>query len=259
MKIYIWWQNDAHVKQVSALKSAVKTIEEYNLASFMSPESLKKRIIALDEEKSERKRASTVLKQERKITKSVQEMSNVGDIGLGSDPNAGIGSKSSNASNAGERGQYVLTDLGRPIGRSNYVGTDLGPSYHSSYGLASQYDYERRPETIHSSGYGYNGRIPISQSNSYVREAAGPALSGSDLRISTASSYPGILGSNGNYPHGSILPLSNYPRGSVPSSNYSHESNVPPSNYRHNTNVPPSNYPHTNNVPPSNYLPYYRR
>ena len=256
MKIYIWWQNDAHVKQVSALKSAVKTIEEYNLASFMSPESLKKRIAVLDEEKSERKRASTVLKQERKITKSVQETSNVVDVGLGSDPNTGIGSKSSNASNAGERGQYVLTDLGRPMGRSNYVGTDLGPSYHSSYGLASQYDYERRPESMHTSGYGYNGRIPVSQSNSYVREAVGPAFSGSDLRISSASSYSGILGSNGNYPHGSI---SNYPCGSVPSSNYPHDNNVPSSNYQRKSNVPPSNYPHTSNVPPSNYLPYYRR
>jgi hypothetical protein len=244
---------------MSALKNALKTIEECNLSAVMSPEGLKKRITALNEEKSERKRASTALKQERKTVKNIQESGNV-DIRLGPDPTFGIVGRSSNTLGiSGERGQYVLTDLSRPVGHNDYLATDFGASYHSSYNLASRYDYERRPNSIYNSGYGYSGRNLGSQSDPYAREAS---LNGADLRMSSAiSSYPGGSGSNGNFRHGVDLPPSNYPHvvNSIPPPNFPIGGNVRPSNFPHSSIINPSNHMHNSNIPSSNYLPVYRR
>eukprot|EP00250_Pteridium_aquilinum_P034309 c7399_g1_i1 orf=264-2594(+) len=239
--------SDLHTKQISALKNAVKVIEEYNLDSQFPMEDLRQRIAMLTRERAENRKASMNSNQEKKSDKGTGEFEPGRPNGVNnSDDEASTrpGGDSTHGKQAGyanalELGHYVSSDLGR----GDYRPTDIGQPLFAAYNIDSHYRYERRPESVYD-GYGV-GRTSMSLSNSYAypsRDGVGSFPSGTASRLPMIHSYNGVsrdeaeILSNISASHG--RPTS-YPEIPGSSSNYQLGSGLPP--------------------PSSTYLPYYLR
>ncbi|EFJ36709.1 hypothetical protein SELMODRAFT_76871 [Selaginella moellendorffii] len=161
-------QNDSSMKELSALKSVIKCIEEYKLDAQFPPQSLQKRIDVLERAKADRKRAAVAVKAQAKRPRACN----------------GNGTVYGN----GERSFY------RPSDRAQFGGVGL-----STYGLASQTGYDRRNQGGFATTTYTGNRTPVSMSTSYLYSADGL---GSSLYGSAAYGNP----SYSSYQFGSGLP-----------------------------------------------------
>ncbi|XP_024531745.1 FRIGIDA-like protein 3 isoform X2 [Selaginella moellendorffii] len=161
-------QNDSSMKELSALKSVIKCIEEYKLDAQFPPQSLQKRIDVLERAKADRKRAAVAVKAQAKRPRACN----------------GNGAVYGN----GERSFY------RPSDRAQFGGVGL-----STYGLAPQTGYDRRNQGGFATTTYTGNRTPVSMSTSYLYSADGL---GSSLYGSAAYGNP----SYSSYQFGSGLP-----------------------------------------------------
>lgn len=166
-------QNDATMKELAALKSVLKCIEEYQLETSYPSSPLQKRVVQLEKAKSDRKRAAVAVKAQ---TKRPRASSGTG---------GGYG-----GSNVNERNYYRNSE------RSQYGGIGV-----SSYSIAAQSNYDRRTQAAYNSGYAGGSRSPVSLSSSYLYSTDGL---GSPVYGSTAYSNPTATYSS--YQFGSGLP-----------------------------------------------------
>ncbi|KAK1295669.1 hypothetical protein QJS10_CPB15g01575 [Acorus calamus] len=190
-------QNEAIAKELAAVKAVMRIIEDYKLESEYSPESLKKRVTQLEEEKTNKKRkAATNLANKSKPQQQQQLLSpNKRPRPLNAvppvTPNTHPVVASTSASALLNPLPQNQTYLGM-VDRFPYMGSSV------SYGMAgARYPYDRA-----GSSSGYQGASLVGGSNlSPQRPYA--HLSDSQLTsrlYETPSHYAGYPGSSGHIP-----------------------------------------------------------
>lgn len=192
-------QDDAALKELFALRAVINAVEEYDLGSRYPTQNLHKRVVQLEKEKLERKRAASAVKQHAKKFRSVgtgPRASSSGILKHTVRADVGVGNGSSTLGQGGilngalSRGHYAHINLGQ------YGGPAL-----SSYGQASQSGFEGRPEALYGSPF-VVGNSSLSVPNLYQypqTDVVGSALFGS------TSAYSGLPKTYGNYQFGSGL------------------------------------------------------
>eukprot|EP00249_Psilotum_nudum_P018525 c26850_g1_i1 orf=369-2219(-) len=192
-------QNDSVSKELSALKIALKTVEEYKLENQYPTESLLKRVAQLEKSKADRKRAATSVKVQAKRPRGT-------GIGVASSTPGGRQAANSQlvGSAAGvDRGLYRSSE------RKQYGVTGVQP-----YNLSSTGAYDRRTQAGYGPTYGADGRSPVSMTSSYLYPSDGLASSmygASAYPNPAAGTYNPSSGTYSGYQYsGSLQPPSGY-------------------------------------------------
>ncbi|CAM6116387.1 unnamed protein product [Calypogeia fissa] len=181
-------QNDATMKELAALKSVLKCIEEYALEAQYASGPLQKRVAQLEKAKSDRKRAAVAVKAQ---TKRPRASGGTGGGYGGSGAGAGGGGGGGGGGGVPERSYYRGSDRGQ-------YGGSVGVS---SYSLAAQSNYDRRAQGGYSTTYTGGSRSPVSLSSSYqyLADGLGSPVYG-------ASGYSNSAAPYSSYQFGSGLP-----------------------------------------------------
>ncbi|MCO5611059.1 hypothetical protein L7F22_065309 [Adiantum nelumboides] len=170
-------KHESMMKELAAVKSVIRVVEEYNLGDQFSTDGLQRRLAQLEKSRADRRKPAIMGKGQTLFKKP--RLSG-GAQGGGGHLHAG------------------------PADRGHYGGANAPP-----YTLSGQALYDRRPQGGYSSVYGADARSPGSISNSYLYSS--DVLSGSAYPAA-GSAYSGLSGGYSAYPYGhGVVTQTSYP------------------------------------------------
>lgn len=145
--------NEANTKELTALKTVIKCIEEHNLESLFPTNNLQNRVADLEKKRAERKKSGGPSKSQNKRSRS-----NAGGSGAHLPPaKAGKAPNAYGSSNISDRSFYRPSDMVQyPVGAV------------ASYNLPGQSNYDRSSQAIYGSSYGGGSRSPATLSKGYA-------------------------------------------------------------------------------------------
>lgn len=145
--------NEANTKELTALRTVIKCIEEHNLESLFPTSNLQNRVADLEKKRAERKKSGGASKSQNKRSRS-----NAGGSGPHMPPaKAGKTPNAYGSSNISDMSFYRPSDMVQyPVGAV------------SSYNLPGQSNYDRSGQAMYGSSYGGGSRSPATMSKSYA-------------------------------------------------------------------------------------------
>ncbi|KAH7435763.1 hypothetical protein KP509_06G078900 [Ceratopteris richardii] len=162
---------ELYTKQITALKNAIKVMEEHKLDSKVPMDDLQNRIATLKQERAEIKKTGSSMKHENQLEKVPNEFESgkLNDINIPNDEAIGRTRLESahrifgNHVNPLERGRYPPTDLAHSR-RMDYTATDIGRPLFPPYNLDI---HSRRPDSSYDYGLGGRNAVSLPTANVY--------------------------------------------------------------------------------------------